>query len=99
MCTCNIQGDKTALHIAARAGHFSIVKCLLKQCGAKINTTAVDGRSPISAAVEAGYPGIAKYLREYLVNMSLKQLKALQQNDFLPFSTNVLKIIVAYVPH
>jgi len=77
----------TPLHIAACKGHMPIVKYLVEECHAAIHTTTTNGSTPINHASKTE---IAEYLK-------IQMMKVFIRTNALPFSKDVLKIIIQYL--
>jgi len=56
-------GDRTALHIASRAGHLKVVRALMGG-GAEVNKAAAGGETPLCTAVAAGHLQVCRALIE-----------------------------------
>ena len=59
---CNILGNYTALHAAARFGRLHIVQYLHEECNCNVNTTNRFGDTPLHQAVAKGHLDVVQYL-------------------------------------
>jgi len=61
MRACGNQ-QQDAVMVAAREGHVEIVRYLIEVCGLDLESTDVDGETPVHGAATEGYLDVIKYL-------------------------------------
>lgn len=69
------------LHIAASEGNLGIVKQLLKAKASGIDSTMVDGNTPLSLALEANHTAVVKKLIKCGASITPRCIKLLTKNE------------------